>query len=92
MLESHVVAIHIPPVLRALTRGHESVLASGETLGEVLDSLDHVCPGIKARLVAADGRLSPDFALYLGGAAAGARGSLSTPVDMEESVSILPTR
>jgi molybdopterin synthase sulfur carrier subunit len=60
----------IPSLMRDLTAGRERVDAPGRTVGEVIDALDAVYPGIKGRLcrggalVAAisvwvDGRLAP---------------------------------
>lgn len=92
MIECPVVAIHIPPVLRSFTKGHHEVIASGDTVGEVLDSLDHAHPGILARLVFANGHLSPDFDVYLGPRLVSRLQGLSTRVEQEELISIIPTR
>lgn len=92
MLECPVVAIHIPPVLRNFTKGYDEVIASGDTVGEVLDSLDHAHPGILSRLVFADGHLSPDFELYLGPRRVSSLQGLSTRVEQEELISIIPAR
>lgn len=92
MLECPVVAIHIPAALRSYTDGHKEVIASGDTLGEVLDSLDHAHPGIMSRLVFADGHLSPDFDLYLGPRPVNRLQGLDTRVEQEELLSIIPAR
>jgi sulfur-carrier protein len=90
MLESPVVAIHIPRALRTYTSGHDEVIASGETVGEVLESLDHVYPGIRSQLVSTDGRLSSAFDVYLGGLRARCLQGLATPVGPEDLLSIVP--
>lgn len=92
MIESPVVSIHIPRVLQNYTRGHDQVMASGDTVGEVLDSLDHAYPGIRSQLVSADGRLSTTFDVYLGGLQARSLQGLATPVGTEDAVSIVPAR
>ena len=92
MIECPVVAIHIPPVLRTYTKGHDEVIASGDTVGEVLDSLDHAHPGILSRLVFADGHISPDFDLYLGPRPVSRLQGLATRVEQEELISIIPSR
>ena len=43
--------VWIPGLLRGLCRGSDTVQAAGLTLGEVIDALEAVCPGIRARLV-----------------------------------------
>lgn len=42
--------VWIPPLLRELTGGRESVEATGATVGQLIDSLDKVHAGLRARL------------------------------------------
>lgn len=90
MLEGPVVSIHIPPALRGLTGGCDEVMASGDTVGEVLESLAHVHPSIVPRLLLSDGRLAPQHELFLGASRVSELQGLATPVGLEELVSIVP--
>jgi molybdopterin synthase sulfur carrier subunit len=60
----------IPSLLRSLTGGETTVRAEGETVGQLIDSLEQRFPGIRARLceenqlrpgisVIVDGQVSP---------------------------------
>ena len=64
--ESPVVTVHVPPALRSCVRGHQEVVASGETVGEIVEAVGRVYPLFIACLANADGRLRPDIAVYLG--------------------------
>lgn len=90
MIECPVVSVHIPPALRPYTKGHDEVVASGDTMLEVLESLGHTHPGIIAQLIATDGRLSPAFDVYLGASKMHGQQGLATPVGQEDSVTIIP--
>jgi molybdopterin converting factor small subunit len=47
-------AVWIPPLLRSLTHGQETVSVPGSTIRQVIDALDTRFPGIKARLCDGD--------------------------------------
>lgn len=89
MSDYPVVSVRIPPILRALAEGHEEIMASGETVGEVLEALGRAYPALGESLHCADGRLADGFAVYLGGAVLHGRESLAMPVDQEEVLSIV---
>jgi molybdopterin synthase sulfur carrier subunit len=44
------VTVWVPAPLRSLTGGRESIQVSGGTVRQVVDALDRLYPGIKARL------------------------------------------
>ncbi len=44
------VRVLIPNALQKLTKDQAVVTCEGSTIRELLDSLEHQCPGIKARL------------------------------------------
>ncbi len=54
--------VWIPSLLRNLTGGKETVTVSAGTIGQVIDELDHLHPGIKSRLCDGHG-LRPGIAL-----------------------------
>jgi hypothetical protein len=87
--EYPVVSVHIPPVLRPLAEGRDEMMASGETLGEVLEALGRECPALGEALFCADGSLADGLAVYFGGAVLHGRESLAMPVDQQEVVSIV---
>lgn len=47
-------SVWIPALMRNLTHGQESVQVPGQTLGEVIDSLEATYPGIRTRLCDGD--------------------------------------
>ena len=89
MSEYPVVSVHIPPILRPLAEGRDEIMASGETVGEVLEAVGHEYPALGESLLCADGSLADGLAVYLGGTVLHGRESLTMPVDQEEVVSIV---
>ncbi len=89
MTESPVVSVHIPPSLRAYADGHDEVMASGETVGDVLSAVGHAYPELGIRLLCRDGGLADGLAIYIGGASLREREGLATPVALEEVVTIV---
>jgi molybdopterin converting factor small subunit len=89
MSDYPVVSVHIPPILRSLAEGRDEIMASGETIGEVLEAVGHEYPALGESLFCADGSLADGFAVYFGGAVLHGRESMATPVDQEEVISIV---
>ena len=89
MSEYPVVSVHIPPILRPLAEGRDEIMASGETVAEVLEAVGHEYPALGESLLCADGSLADGLAVYLGGTVLHGRESLTMPVDQEEVVSIV---
>ena len=87
--EYPVVSVHIPPVLRSLVGGHDEVMASGETVGEVLRAVGHTYPALGARILCGDGQLADGLQVFLGGVSL--RQVLATPVAPEEVVTLVAT-
>ncbi len=84
------VTVRVPTTLRALTSGSAEVQVTGNTLAEVLDSLEAAHPGFRSRILDDDGGLrrfvnvfvSDDDVRFLGG--------LNTEVPDGETVTIVP--
>ena len=76
--------VHIPAALRRLTSGERVVTVAGETIGDLIDAIDNLHSGVKARLVN-DGRLRPGLALSIDGDTL-ERGRLSTRVRADSKV------
>jgi molybdopterin converting factor small subunit len=91
MSESSVASVRIPPALRACVGGHEEVLVSGDTVGDLLEAVGHEYPSLIAKVISADGALAPGMQLYLGGSSIADLMGLATPVALEEVLSIVPT-
>ncbi|WP_434514292.1 hypothetical protein AB6Q56_17325 [Dechloromonas sp. ARDL1] len=89
MSEYPVVSVHIPMELRALAGGHDEVMASGETVGEVLRAVGHAYPDFAMRVLCADGQLADSLKVYLGACAQPK--DLMAPVEQEEVLSIIAT-
>ena len=76
--------VYIPAALRRLTNGERVVSVPSETVGDLIDAIDALHPGVKARLVN-DGRLRPGLALSIDGETL-ERGRLSTRVRGDSKV------
>jgi molybdopterin synthase sulfur carrier subunit len=59
------VLVWIPPPLRELTGGRETVQAEGATVRAVIDSLDRTYPGMRDRLCEGGG-LRPGISVVVG--------------------------
>jgi molybdopterin synthase sulfur carrier subunit len=57
-----VPVLFIPALLRELTGGQKSVCVPGKTVGEALDALEVLYPGVKERLMDGD-KLRPDISV-----------------------------
>lgn len=90
MIEEPVVAVHIPPGLRRYTQGYEEVMACGDTVQDVLESLGHEHPGVLAQVLQDSGKIMPALEIWLGGSNIDELQGLATPVGLEELVSIVP--
>lgn len=89
MSEFPVVSVHIPKELRSLVAGHEEVMASGETVEDLLRAVGHAYPEFAARVLCADGSLAEGLRVSLGASSQTTR--LAAPVEMEEVLSIFAT-
>ncbi|MHB0876629.1 MAG: MoaD/ThiS family protein [Anaerolineae bacterium] len=79
--------MRIPALMRDLTDGQERVAADGQTVGEVIDSLEAAHPGVKARLLP-DGALSPALSVAVDGRLGRLR--LLEPVQAQSQISFVP--
>ena len=81
--------VFIPAQLRELTGGRRTVTVSGATLGDVLEALEALHPGMKARLLDDEGAaLNPYIEVGVDDEIATL--GLLTPVGAESEVHILP--
>jgi sulfur-carrier protein len=82
--------VRIPTQLRPLTGGAGEVSVEGETVREVLASLDAGHPGIGARVLDEQGELRRFVNLFVADEDVRFLSGLDTPVGAGQTVSILP--
>ena len=82
-----MATVWIPPQLRDLTNGQETIAVPGARVGQLIDALERLHPGIKARLCDAGG-LRPGIAVVVDGEVA--RLGWLQPVGPASEVHFLP--
>jgi molybdopterin converting factor small subunit len=83
-----MATVWIPALMRDLCAGQAQVAAPGETLGAVVDSLEHAYPGVKERLLL-DGQLDPALHAVIDGRIALL--GLREPVTASSEIQFVPT-
>jgi molybdopterin converting factor small subunit len=83
------VEVRIPTILRTYTGGAKAVDGDGDTLADVIDSVDNSHPGIKDRLVEA-GDLRRFVNVYLNDEDVRFLGGLTTEVSDGDVIVVLP--
>jgi sulfur-carrier protein len=78
----------IPSLMKKLTDGKSQIEVEGETVRQVIENLDAVFPGFRARLCTEDGRLKPEIAVAIDGEVT--VDGLRTPVEKRSEVHFLP--
>ena len=91
MFDSPVVSVHIPLALRSFAGGRNEITASGDTVGEVLEAVGHEYPAIRSHLMSSEGDLQAGVAVFLGPRSIGELQGLETPIELAETLSIVPT-
>ncbi len=84
------VTIKLPTILRKFAGNEARVSAEGATLAEVLKDLESRYPGITKNVIADDGGLHRFINVYVNDEDVRYLGSLETPVNEGDTVSILP--
>jgi molybdopterin converting factor small subunit len=79
--------VFIPPLLRKVTNGCETVDVVGQTVAEIIDSLERQFPGVRERLTDGE-RLKPGLSVAVG-TKMSARGLL-TKVSPDDEIHFLP--
>jgi len=82
-----MAVVWIPSLMRDLSGGQAQLSAPGRTVGEVIEALDAVYPGVKERLCEG-GRISPLIAVVVDGRRS--RLGLSEPVAEHSEIHFLP--
>lgn len=84
------VSVRVPTILRTYTNGVADVTASGQTLREVLHTLEGDYPGIEARVLDEDGRVRRFVNVYVGDEDVRFTEGLDTPTPTGSQISIIP--
>lgn len=84
------VTVEIPTILRTYTGGDRAVAADGATVGAVIEDLDRQHPGLRGRLVGADGALLRFVNIYVADEDVRFLGGLQAPVADGQTVTVLP--
>ena len=84
-----MVAVRIPPMLRAEVGGSREIRARGETVAEVLDDLVGRYPALGSQLLE-DGDLASYVNVYVGGEDIRTRDGVDTPVVAGQQLILLP--
>ena len=82
--------IRIPTPLRRVTNGQESVRVDGDSLQEALNALEGAFPGIKERIVGADGELHRFVNIYINSEDVRFLQGMETTLNEGDEVSIVP--
>jgi molybdopterin converting factor small subunit len=90
MFDSPVVSVHIPLALRSFAGGRKEITASGDTVGDVLEAVGHEYPTIRSHLISSEGDLQTGVTVFLGPRSIGEMQGLATPIELEETLSIVP--
>ncbi|HTS19072.1 MAG TPA: ubiquitin-like small modifier protein 1 [Verrucomicrobiae bacterium] len=84
------VNIRIPTPLRKLTKDKETVQAAGETIQDIIDSLEKQYPGLKERICDERGELRRFVNVYLNDEDIRFAQGKSTPVKDGDEISVIP--
>ena len=84
------VVVRVPTPLRKVTNGQESVDVGGATVEEGLANLESQYPGIKERIVDANGQLHRFVNIYVNGEDIRFLEGLATSVKDGDELSIVP--
>lgn len=84
------ISVRIPTPLRRVTNGADRVAVEGDTLGQLIDSLESQYPGIKGRLCDEDGDLRNFVNVYVNGEDVRFMQGLGTATKSGDEVSIVP--
>jgi sulfur-carrier protein len=84
------IEVRIPTILRSHTGGAKVVEGAGDTIGELLTDLDTRHPGLRGRLVTAEGGLHRFVNVYVNDEDVRFLGALDAKVSDGDTVTILP--
>ncbi|MFB6346645.1 MAG: ubiquitin-like small modifier protein 1 [bacterium] len=84
------VTVLIPTPLREFTDGESEVTAEGDTVEDIINSLEENHPGIKERICTDDGELREFLNIYLDDEDIRFKDELETEIEDDAEISIIP--
>lgn len=84
------VRVRIPTILRNCTGGQSEVQAEGETVADVLDDLERSYPGIRPKVLDANGEIRRFVNVYVNEDDVRFLQGLHTPVHAGAALAIIP--
>lgn len=84
------VQVRIPTPLRRITKGQDKVEAEGETVNDVISSLDDQYPGMRERLCDDQGELRNFVNVYINGDDIRFLNGLASPLNSGDEISLVP--
>ena len=84
------VEVRIPSLLQSFVGGSKSVTVEGQTVGQLLDSLDSLYPGFRRRVLDEGGKLHQFVNVFVNDEDIRFMEDLGTPVGDGDTISILP--
>lgn len=82
-----MATVAIPSLMQELTNGKEKATVEGNTIREVLNNLESIYPGFKARICDGD-QIRPNIAVYVDGALT--REGMRQQVSEDSQIHFLP--
>ena len=82
-----MATVAIPSLMQELTNGKEKATVEGNTIREVLNNLESIYPGFKARICDGD-QIRPNIAVYVDGALT--REGMRQQVSEDSEIHFLP--
>lgn len=90
MTKSDQVAVLIPTPLRRFTEGEARVTTRGDTVGEVLDTMERQYPGFGERIREPNGQIRRFVNVFLNGESVRDLNGIATPVAPGDELGIIP--
>jgi molybdopterin synthase sulfur carrier subunit len=84
------VAVRLPTILRPAAGGQSTVPVEGETVGEVVQGLIDLHPGLKDQLLTPEGQLHRHLTVYLNDDDIRYLGRLDTKVGPGDTLTLMP--
>ena len=82
--------VRIPTPLRKVTNGADKASVEGNSIAEVIDSLENTFPGIKKRICEESGELRSFVNIFVNGEDIRFIEGMNTPTESGDEVSIVP--
>lgn len=85
-----MATVRIPGPLRRYTGGERLITVAAGTLAAAIDEMDRRFPGLRQRLVDADGHVHSFVSIFVGEQDVRLLDGLATPLNAQAEVSIIP--